>query len=111
MTFHAILRGAAAALLTAAALGAPAAAQTVGDVGVDGAGNVYTYTVGANGQGGWVRGRNGAGTERRILAERYIPGIWIDPDGCEHWVMDDGMEGYMTPHVRRDGTPVCNRSR
>ena len=27
--------------------------------------------------------------------ERYIPGIWIDPDGCEHWVMDDGAEGYM----------------
>ena len=22
--------------------------------------------------------------------ERYVPGIWIDPDGCEHWVMDDG---------------------
>ena len=22
--------------------------------------------------------------------ERYVPGVWIDPDGCEHWVMDDG---------------------
>ena len=20
----------------------------------------------------------------------YLPGIWVDPDGCEHWVMDDG---------------------
>lgn len=19
--------------------------------------------------------------------ERYVPSIWIDPDGCEHWVM------------------------
>lgn len=41
--------------------------------------------------------------------ERYVPTIWVDPDGCEHWVMDDGAEGYMTPHVTRDGIPVCNR--
>lgn len=41
--------------------------------------------------------------------ERYIPTIWVDPDGCEHWVMDDGVEGYMTPHVTRDGIPVCRR--
>jgi outer membrane protein OmpA-like peptidoglycan-associated protein len=41
--------------------------------------------------------------------EQYIPGIWIDPDGCEHWVMDDGAEGYMTPHVTRQGIPVCRR--
>ncbi len=38
---------------------------------------------------------------------QYIPNIWVDPDGCEHWVMDDGIEGYMTPHVTRDGKPVC----
>ncbi len=44
-----------------------------------------------------------------LLAERYEPTIWIDPDGCEHWVMDDGWEGYMTPHVTRDGKPVCHR--
>lgn len=41
--------------------------------------------------------------------ERYVPGIWIDPDGCEHWVMDDGAEGYMSPHLRRNGTPVCHK--
>jgi outer membrane protein OmpA-like peptidoglycan-associated protein len=41
--------------------------------------------------------------------EQYIPGIWVDPDGCEHWVMDDGIEGYMTPHVNRKGIPVCHR--
>lgn len=38
---------------------------------------------------------------------QYIPSIWVDPDGCEHWVMDDGVEGYMTPHVNRQGIPVC----
>ena len=40
---------------------------------------------------------------------QYIPTIWVDPDGCEHWVMDDGAEGYMTPHVTREGIPVCRR--
>jgi len=38
---------------------------------------------------------------------RYVPTIWVDPDGCEHWVMDDGAEGFMSPHLSRDGKPVC----
>lgn len=50
-----------------------------------------------------------AGTQRTVIGERYVPTIWVDPDGCEHWVMDDGAEGYMTPHVTRDGRPVCRR--
>ncbi|MEP1522072.1 OmpA family protein [Ascidiaceihabitans sp.] len=41
--------------------------------------------------------------------ERYVPTIWVDPDGCEHWVMDDGYEGYMSPHTNRQGIPVCRR--
>ena len=40
-------------------------------------------------------------------SERYQPNIWVDPDGCEHWVMDDGWEGYMANHLDRDGRPVC----
>lgn len=40
---------------------------------------------------------------------QYIPTIWVDPDGCEHWVMDDGAEGFMTPNVSRQGIPVCRR--
>ncbi len=46
---------------------------------------------------------------RTIQGEQYIPGIWIDPDGCQHWVMDDGVEGYMSPRTDRKGIPVCNR--
>lgn len=42
-------------------------------------------------------------------AESYVPAIWVDPDGCEHWAMDDGTEGYMTPNRMPDGTPVCHR--
>jgi len=31
--------------------------------------------------------------------------IWVDPDGCEHWVMDDGLEGF----IRKTGLPRgCN---
>ncbi len=49
------------------------------------------------------------GVEREVIGEAYVPTIWVDPDGCEHWVMDDGWEGYMTPHVTRQGIPVCRR--
>lgn len=48
--------------------------------------------------------------QRTIVGERYVPSIWVDPDGCEHWVMDDGAEGFMTPHVTREGIPVCRRA-
>lgn len=50
------------------------------------------------------------GHERVVEGEEYTPTIWIDPDGCQHWVMDDGFEGFMSPHRTRDGRPVCNRS-
>lgn len=49
------------------------------------------------------------GSAAQAQAADYKPGIWVDPDGCEHWVMDDGVEGYMTPHVNRQGIPVCRR--
>ncbi len=41
--------------------------------------------------------------------ESYRATIWVDPDGCEHWVLDDGWEGYMSPHLTRDGRPVCRQ--
>ena len=43
--------------------------------------------------------------------ETYVPTIWIDPDGCEHWVMDDGAEGYMDIRLDRDGKPICHRGK
>ncbi|WP_328805846.1 OmpA family protein [Salipiger abyssi] len=44
---------------------------------------------------------------RTIKGERYIPGISISPDGCEIWVMDDGVEGYAVSRMTPDGRPVC----
>jgi len=40
--------------------------------------------------------------------ENMKAGIWVDPNGCDHWIIDDGVEGYMSP--RRDpktGKPKC----
>lgn len=51
-----------------------------------------------------------AAAQQTSGTEKYIPGIWIDPDGCEHWVMDDGVEGYMDIRKTRDGRPVCHRN-
>lgn len=89
-----------------------ATAQTIGDVGRDRSGNVYTFGYDAQGNRVWLPGvaQGPVVSERVIQAERYTPTIWVDPDGCEHWVMDDGVEGFMTPHVTREGIPVCNRS-
>ena len=36
-----------------------------------------------------------------VTATNVVPGIWIDLDGCEHWVLDDGISGYMSPHLTR----------
>ena len=33
--------------------------------------------------------------------------IWTDPNGCEHWVSDHGLDGYMSERLTRDGRPVC----
>ncbi|SPJ24419.1 hypothetical protein [Palleronia abyssalis] len=35
------------------------------------------------------------------------PGIWVDGDGCEHWAIDDGIEGYQMNRLDRYGKPVC----
>jgi len=37
-------------------------------------------------------------------------GIWIDPNGCDHWIIDDGLEGYLSQRLDRDGKPVCSGS-
>ncbi len=36
-------------------------------------------------------------------------GIWVDPNGCDHWIIDDGVEGYLSARLdRRTGKPVCS---
>ncbi|MEO1637847.1 MAG: hypothetical protein AAFU41_01205 [Pseudomonadota bacterium] len=40
-----------------------------------------------------------------------VANVWVDPDGCQHWYIDDGLEGFMTPRLNRDGTPKCQDTR
>ena len=35
-------------------------------------------------------------------------GIWVDPNGCDHWIIDDGFEGYLDARLDRNGKPVCS---
>lgn len=36
-------------------------------------------------------------------------GIWVDPNGCDHWIIDDGVEGYLSARLdRKTGKPVCS---
>lgn len=35
-------------------------------------------------------------------------GIWIDPNGCDHWIIDDGAEGYLSARLDKYGKPVCS---
>jgi hypothetical protein len=51
-----------------------------------------------------------SGIDGGFLRDR-VANVWIDPDGCQHWYIDDGLEGYMTPRLNRDGTPKCQDTR
>ena len=35
-------------------------------------------------------------------------GIWVDPNGCDHWIIDDGVEGYRSQRLDKFGKPVCS---
>lgn len=35
-------------------------------------------------------------------------GIWVDPNGCDHWIIDDGFEGYLSQRLDAYGRPVCS---
>lgn len=52
---------------------------------------------------GWDRNIGGAKHLSQLKA-----GVWIDPEGCDHWIIDDGAEGYMTARVDDYGKPICS---
>jgi hypothetical protein len=37
-----------------------------------------------------------------------VAGIWVDPNGCDHWIIDDGVEGYLSARLDKYGKPVCS---
>ena len=47
------------------------------------------------------------GTDAKDLSQLRA-GIWVDPNGCDHWIIDDGIEGYLSERLTPDGRPVCS---
>lgn len=46
--------------------------------------------------------------ERGEVAGRVQWGIWVDPDGCMHWMADGGLEQYQVNRLDPEtGRPVC----
>ncbi|MDO6586608.1 hypothetical protein Q4543_13915 [Salipiger sp. 1_MG-2023] len=35
-------------------------------------------------------------------------GVWVDPDGCDNWIADDGVEGYLARRLDKYGKPICS---
>lgn len=46
------------------------------------------------------------GFDRKNLSA-LSAGIWVDPNGCQHWIIDDGFEGYLSARLNHDGRPIC----
>ena len=47
------------------------------------------------------------GTDTKDLSQ-LVAGIWVDPNGCDHWIIDDGVEGYLSARLDKYGKPVCS---
>ena len=47
------------------------------------------------------------GTDKKHLSQLKA-GIWVDPNGCDHWIIDDGVEGYLSARLDKYGKPVCS---
>lgn len=47
--------------------------------------------------------------DRKHLSQ-LVAGVWVDPNGCDHWIIDDGLEGYLSPRLQPDGAPVCSNA-
>lgn len=48
-----------------------------------------------------------AGQDAKHLSQ-LVAGVWVDPNGCDHWIIDDGIEGYLSERLTPDGRPVCS---
>ncbi|TMV62847.1 hypothetical protein FGG78_34685 [Thioclava sp. BHET1] len=52
------------------------------------------------------------GYDRGMIGRKHLSqlkaGIWVDPTGCDHWIIDDGLEGYMSLRLDKHGKPVCS---
>jgi hypothetical protein len=49
------------------------------------------------------------GRDAKHLSQ-LVAGVWVDPTGCDHWIIDDGVEGYLSARLQPDGSPVCSNA-
>ena len=47
------------------------------------------------------------GQDKKHLSQ-LVAGVWVDNEGCDHWIIDDGVEGYLSARLTPDGRPVCS---
>lgn len=71
-----------------------AAAVSLSACGLEGGKNVKDKTI-------------DQGFDDKHLSQ-LVAGIWVDPNGCDHWIIDDGLEGYLSQRLDPYGKPVCS---
>lgn len=66
-------------------------------------------SLAACGTGGYPSDKSiDRGFDSKPLSKMGPAGIWVDPNGCDHWIRDDGVEGYLSQRLDRYGKPVCS---
>lgn len=49
------------------------------------------------------------GLDRGPLDQKLVWGLYVDPDGCDVWLVDDGLEGYAVPRIDPEtGARICS---
>ena len=47
------------------------------------------------------------GFDKKHLSQ-LVAGVCVDPNGCDHLIIDDGVEGYLSQRLDKYGKPVCS---
>jgi hypothetical protein len=64
-------------------------------------------SLGACAGGGKIDKAVDRGFDSKHLSQ-LVAGVWVDPNGCDHWIIDDGVEGYLSQRLDPYGKPVCS---
>jgi hypothetical protein len=47
------------------------------------------------------------GFDKKHLSQ-LVAGVWVDPNGCDHWIIDDSVKGYFSQRLDKYGKLVCS---
>lgn len=74
--------------------------------------SAFTLSACTDYEGGLGRGYPADKTMDRGIDKKHLSqlqwGVWVDPTGCDTWISDDGVEGYMVRRMDKYGKPVCS---